>query len=111
MTTTASPSADLSDLSSTAQDVESAPQEQNPDPTCPDDIEQQPTEYHITETPVGAERPPSPPSCSKCSRLSKKSRRLQKENAYLRKRNRELKEELKCVSIAACINNDNYSNL
>lgn len=110
MTTTASPSADLS---STAQDVESASQEENPDPTCRDDIEQQPTdhEYHITETPVGAERPPSPPSCSKCSRLSKKNRRLQKENAYLRKRNRELKEELKCVSIAACINNDNYSNL
>ena len=92
--------------------LESAPQEEYPDPARAnrDDIEQQPTEYHITETPVGAERPPSPPSCSKCSRLSKKNRRLQKENAYLRKRNRELKEELKCVSIAACINNNNNNN-
>ena len=81
-TTTASSSTDFSSL---AQDVETAPQEEYPDPARanPDDIEQQPTEYHITETPVGAERPPSPPSCSKCSRLSKTNRRLQKENAYL----------------------------
>ena len=65
--------------------METAPQEEYPDPARanPDDIEQQPTEYHITETPVGAERPPSPPSCSKCSCLSKTNRRLQKENAYL----------------------------
>ena len=60
---------------------------------------QEPTPQCVIETPVGAERPPSPPSCDKCSRLSKSLRRFQKENCYLRKRNRELKDQLKHVSV------------
>lgn len=62
---------------------------------------QEPTPQCVIETPVGAERPPSPPSCDKCSRLSKSLRRFQKENCYLRKRNRELKDQLNHVSVVA----------
>jgi len=51
----------------------------------------------VSETPAGAERPPSPPMCNKCSRLSKNLRRVQKDNSYLRKRNRQLKYQLKAV--------------
>ena len=53
---------------------------------------QEPTPQCVIETPVSAERPPSPPSCDKCSRLSKSLRRFQKENCYLRKQNWELKD-------------------
>ena len=62
---------------------------------------QEPTPQCVIKIPVGAERPPSPPSCDKCSRLSKSLRRFQKENCYLRKRNRELKDQLKHVSVVA----------
>ena len=72
-------------LSSLVEDVATAPQEENPEPSlvspdCDDDIEQVPIGHHITETPVGAKRPPSLSSCSKCSQLSKTNRSLQKEN-------------------------------
>ena len=56
---------------------------------------QEPTPQCVIEAPVSAEMPPSPSSCDKCSRLSKSLTRFQKENYYLRKRNRELKDQLK----------------
>lgn len=62
---------------------------------------QEPTPQRVIETPVGAERPPSASSCDKCSCLSKSLRRFQKENCYLRKRNWELKDQLKHVSVIA----------
>ena len=37
-------------------------------------------------------------SCTKCSKLAKRVRKLQKNNCYLRKRSRELKNQLKTVS-------------
>jgi len=51
----------------------------------------------VAETPAGAERPPSPQMCNKCSRLSKNLRRVKKDNSYLRKRNWQLRDQLKAV--------------
>ena len=48
----------------------------------------------VAETPIGAERPPSPPECNECLWLSTNLKCIQKENSYLRKRNRQLKDQL-----------------
>lgn len=53
------------------------------------------TIYEImAETPIGAERPPSPPECNECLWLSTNLKCIQKENSYLRKRNWQLKDQL-----------------
>ena len=49
----------------------------------------------LAETPVSAQ---VELSCTRCSKLAKSVRKLQKDNSYLRKRSRELKDQLKTVS-------------
>ena len=49
------------------------------------------------ETPVGAQVELRV-SCTKCSKLAKRVRKLQKNNSSLRKRSRELTNQLKTVS-------------
>ena len=49
------------------------------------------------ETPVGAQVELRV-SCTKCSKLAKRVKKLQKNNSYLRKRSRELKNQLKTVN-------------
>lgn len=58
-------------------------------------VAKDPAPYVVAETPVGAE---VELFCTKCSKLAKSVRKLQKDNSYLRKRSRELKDQLKTDS-------------
>ena len=69
-----------------------------PEPTCTTAGNDDKLHELVMETPISAPWPPSSASSEKSSKLLKSVRRLEKENSYLRKRNRELKTQEKNVS-------------
>ena len=75
-----------------------------PEPTCTAVGNEHELHELVMETPISAPWPPSSASSEKCSKISKSVRRFQKENSYLRKRNRELKERVKNVSTFSDLN-------
>ena len=73
-----------------------------PEPTCTAVGNDHELHEFVMETPISAPAwPPSSASSEKCSKISKRVRRFQKENSYLRKRKRELKERVKNVDTSS----------